>query len=296
MTASAAPAGLRETQRWPTSAGARRRRIRRATIARYIILGIFAVGFLLPLYVMISASLKPTLQATVDRMWEPPFPIDLSGLSTAWTRMSPNLLNSFLVVIPATIITSLIGCMNGYLLSKVRFPFSNLVFVLVIFGMYIPFQAVLIPLVRFLQSLGLYTTLLGLILTHVIYGLTIGTLIFRNYFMAIPDELVEAAAMDGAGVLRTFWSVFLPLSIPGFVVCAIFQFTNQWNDFLLGLVIVPAPSVQPVTVALNNLAGSTSVDWNVVMAGALIAAIPTLLVYIFAGRYFVRGLTAGSVK
>ena len=296
MTASAAPAGLRETQRWPTSAGARRRRIRRATIARYIILGIFAVGFLLPLYVMISASLKPTLQATVDRMWEPPFPIDLSGLSTAWTRLSPNLLNSFLVVIPATIFTSLIGCMNGYLLSKVRFPFSNLVFVLVIFGMYIPFQAVLIPLVRFLQSLGLYTTLLGLILTHVIYGLTIGTLIFRNYFMAIPDELVEAAAMDGAGVLRTFWSVFLPLAIPGFVVCAIFNFTNQWNDFLLGLVIVPAPTVQPVTVALNNLSGSTSTDWNVVMAGALIAAIPTLLVYIFAGRYFVRGLTAGSVK
>jgi glucose/mannose transport system permease protein len=274
----------------------RRSSLPRTTIARYIILSIFAIAFVVPLYVMVSASLKTTQDAGIEKMWQLPIPIDLKGVATAWQRLSPNLLNSFLVVIPATVLTSLVGALNGYLLSKVRFPFSNALFVLVIFGMYIPFQAVLIPLVQFLQGLHLYGQLLGLTLTHAIYGLTISTLIFRNYYVWIPNDLVEAAALDGAGILQTFFRVFLPISIPGFVVCGIFQFTNQWNDFLLALVVVPSPSSQPVTVALNNLSGSTSVDWNIVMAGAVLAAIPTVIAYVVAGRYFIRGLTAGSYR
>ncbi|RQP12224.1 MAG: carbohydrate ABC transporter permease [Microbacteriaceae bacterium] len=265
-------------------------------IARYVILALFALAFLLPLYVMVTASLKPARDAGIDGMWLLPQVIDFSGLATAWERISPNMLNSVVLVIPATIISSMIGSINGFLLSKIRFRWSNVAFVVILVGMYIPFQAILVPLVQFLQSVGLYGTMPGLILTHVIYGLPITTLIFRNYYVGIPNELVEAASIDGAGVVRTYLSIFLPLSAPGFVVCAIFQFTNIWNDFLFGLVVIPSSTLQPVTVALNNLSGTTSVDWNVVMAGALIAAVPTLIAYIFLGRFFVKGLIAGSYR
>jgi glucose/mannose transport system permease protein len=165
-----------------------------------------------------------------------------------------------------------------------------------LFGFFIPYQVVLLPLVRFLQMIDLYGTTWGLILTHVVYGLPITTLIFRNYFAGVPSELVEAARVDGAGVMTTFWRVMIPLSIPAFVVVGIFQFTNIWNDFLFGVTIVPNPTAQPVTIALNNLSGTFSVDWNVVMAGAVLAALPTAIIYILLGRFFVQGLLAGSVK
>jgi glucose/mannose transport system permease protein len=142
----------------------------------------------------------------------------------------------------------------------------------------------------------LYGQLWGLITVHVIYGLPITSLIFRNFFAGLPGELIEAARIDGAGVIKIFWSVMLPLAKPAFVVVGILQFTNIWNDFLFGVTILPTPNAQPVTVALNNLSGSFSVDWNVVMAGAVIVAAPTALIYILLGRFFIRGMLAGSVK
>jgi glucose/mannose transport system permease protein len=151
-------------------------------------------------------------------------------------------------------------------------------------------------LVRTLQVLGLYGTIPGLVLVHVIYGIPITTLIFRNYFAGVPTELVDAARVDGAGVITTFIRVMLPLSIPAFVVVGIFQFTNIWNDFLFGVTVVPNPAAQPVTIALNNLSGTFSVEWNVVMAGAVVAALPTAIIYILLGRFFIRGILAGSVK
>jgi glucose/mannose transport system permease protein len=167
---------------------------------------------------------------------------------------------------------------------------------LLVFGMFIPYQSILIPLILTLQRFQLYGTIWGLIAVHVVYGLPIASLIFRNYFANIPDEMVEAARIDGAGLVKIFLHVMLPLAKPAFVVVGIFQFTNIWNDFLFGVTILPNPQAQPVTVALNNLSGSFSVDWNVVMAGAVTVALPTALVYIFLGRFFIRGLLAGSVK
>jgi glucose/mannose transport system permease protein len=205
---------------------------RRNTVARYVILSIFAVAFLAPLYVMITASLKNHVDAGIEGMWQLPNPIDLEGLTAAWSKLAPNMGNSLAVTIPATVISSLIGSVNGFLLSKIRFRFSNGLFVALLLGMYIPFQAVLVPLVQFLQLIGLYGTLAGLTLVHVIYGIPIVTLVFRNYYISIPSALVEAAAIDGAGVIRTYLKVFFPLSAPGFVVAGIFQFTNIWNDFL----------------------------------------------------------------
>jgi glucose/mannose transport system permease protein len=206
------------------------------------------------------------------------------------------MVNSLLKVNPATIISSFIGAITGYLRAKWKFRGADVLFTLMLFGFFIPYQAILIPLVQFLQLIKVYGTIPGLILVHVVYGLPITTLIFRNYFTGVPTELLDAARVDGAGLVKTFTHIMLPLSIPAFVVVGIFQFTNIWNDFLFGVTVVPNPAAQPVTIALNNLSGSFSVDWNVVMAGAVVAALPTALIYIFLGRFFIRGLLAGSVK
>jgi glucose/mannose transport system permease protein len=155
---------------------------------------------------------------------------------------------------------------------------------------------VLIPLVRVLSTIGLYGSINGLILTHVVYGIPITTLIFRNYYVAVPTELVEAGKIDGADFFGIYRHIIFPISTPGFVVVAIWQFTSIWNEFLFGLIITNAPERRPVTVALQNLSGSQYTQWNVQMAGALMVALPTLLVYVFLGRYFLRGLLAGSLK
>jgi glucose/mannose transport system permease protein len=170
------------------------------------------------------------------------------------------------------------------------------VFTLILFGMFIPYQAILIPLTQIMSNIGLYGSLQGLMLVHIIYGIPITTLIFRNYYAAIPTELLEAAKVDGAGFIRVYRSILLPLSASGFVVVLIWQFNSVWNDFLFAVTLIPNQANWPVTVALNNLSGSMITDWNVQMAGALIAALPTLLIFIILGRYFVRGLLAGSLK
>ena len=265
----------------------------------YLILAVLLgcmVFFLMPVYVMVITGLKEARNVSLSTMWNLPQQLTGGGFVEAWHRLVPSLGNSLMLTIPATIISAIWGSINGYVFAKWRFRGSNILFALLVFGMFIPYQSILIPLIQFLQRIKLYGTIPGLVTVHVFYGLPITSLIFRNYFANIPDELMEASRIDGAGIVRTFTHVMLPLSIPAFVVVAIFQFTNIWNDFLFGVTIVPNPSAQPVTVALNNLSGSFSVDWNVVMAGAVVAALPTALVYIFLGRFFIRGLLAGSVK
>jgi glucose/mannose transport system permease protein len=265
----------------------------------YLILAVLLgcmVFFLMPVYVMVITGLKEASNVSLSTMWNLPRQLSGGGFVEAWHRLVPNLGNSLMITIPATIISAIWGSINGYVFAKWKFRGSNVLFALLVFGMFIPYQSILIPLIQFLQRIKLYGTIPGLVTVHVFYGLPITSLIFRNYFANIPDELMEASRIDGAGIVRSFTRVMLPLSIPAFVVVAIFQFTNIWNDFLFGVTIVPNPGAQPVTVALNNLSGSFSVDWNVVMAGAVIAALPTALVYIFLGRFFIRGLLAGSVK
>jgi glucose/mannose transport system permease protein len=265
-------------------------------IATFVIIGLAVLFYLLPMYVMIASGLKSATNVAIERMWELPDDLSGGGFRAAWDQLSPNLRQSFILVIPATILSSLFGAINGYLFSKWRFRGSEVFFTLLLFGMFIPYQSVIIPLIQFLDRIGLYGTMVGLILVHVIYGLPITTLIFRNYFANIPYEIVEAARIDGAGIWQVFRQIMLPLSLPAFVVVGIFQFTNIWNEFLFGLTVITNPREQPVTVALNNLSGSFSVNWNVVMAGSVIAALPTLVIYILLGRFFIRGMLAGSMK
>jgi len=265
-------------------------------IVLYTLLIAFALFFIMPLYVMIVTSLKSLTEAQTTSMWAWPQALTFSAYAEAGGKLGRGILNSLLLTIPATLLSSLVGSLNGYCLSKWKFRGSDLLFTFVLFGMFIPYQSVLIPLVGFLQKIGLYNSIPGLVFVHVIYGVPITTLIFRNYYATIPNEMIEASRIDGAGLLRTYWYVFLPISLPSFVVVAIWQFTNIWNEFLFAVTLTNNPASQQVTVALQNLTGSMISQWNVQMAGALIASLPTLIVYILLGRYFIGGMMAGSVK
>jgi glucose/mannose transport system permease protein len=262
----------------------------------YLILIALAVAFLLPVYLMVLTGLKPINQVDLKTMWSLPVGgLHLDNFIAGFKQLAPNLRNSLVMVIPEAILSSLLGSVNGYLLSKWKFRGSNLIFSLILFGMFIPYQSILIPLVKFMQYIKLYGDIPGLILVHIIYGIPITTLIFRNYYAGIGTEVLEAGRIDGASLWGLYRYIMFPLSAPSFAVVIIWQFTQAWNEFLFAVILTNQAN-WPVTVALNNLAGSQLVQWNVLMAATLLAALPTLLVYIFLGRYFLRGLMAGALK
>jgi glucose/mannose transport system permease protein len=272
----------------------------------WLILLLFCLYYLLPLYVMLVNSVKPLAEIQQGAMLALPQVFTLAPWASAWstaqigveaTGLSPYFINSIVMVVPAVAISTILGALNGYVLTKWRFPGDTLVFGLLLFGCFIPFQMVLIPMARILGLVGLSGSVAGLVFVHVVYGIGFSTLYFRNYYQAFPTELVRAAMIDGAGFFTIFRRIMLPSSGPIAVVCIIWQFTNIWNDFLFGVSFTNAGSL-PMTVALNNLVSSSTgvKEYNVHFAGAIMAALPTLLVYIVAGRFFVRGLMAGSVK
>lgn len=270
-----------------------RRRFTRPIL--YVLLLFMAAFYLMPVYVMLITGMKSFAEVDLQRMWELPHSVNFSNFLAAFEQLAPHLSNSLRVVIPSSIISSMIGSINGYVFSKWKFKYSDLIFTLILFGMFIPYQSIMIPLVQFMEVLGLRGSLTGLVVVHVIYGIPITTLIFRNYYTGIPTEILEAGRIDGAGFLGLYRYIIFPVSIPSFVVVIIWQFTQAYNDFLFA-VILTSNKTWPITVALNNMAGSQIVQWNVQMAGALLAALPTLLIYIFLGRYFLRGLMAGALK
>lgn len=253
-----------------------------------------ALGMLVPFYVIIATALSGTNGAPGFFLAFPDQP-SFDAFTRAWQELHGPLLNSLQITIPAALISTAIGALNGFILAKYPFPGSSALFTVLLVGMFIPFQSVIIPLFQFLSALNLQGTILGLIIVHIVYGIPITTLIFRNYYEGIPSALVEAAALDGAGIWRTFTHIMLPLSGPGIVVAIIFQCTNIWNDFLFGF-IISSPASAPATVKLNNLIGTTTVDYSELMAAAVLVAAPTIILYLLLGRFFVRGLTAGSVK
>ncbi|MDB6178279.1 carbohydrate ABC transporter permease [Paracoccus sp. Z330] len=272
----------------------------------YALLIFFVIYYLLPLWIMIANSLKPLEEIHSGDMLAPPRSITFEPWRSAWsttqvgveaTGLRPYFINSILMVVPAVVLSTFLGALNGYVLTKWQFRGANLVFGLMLLACFIPFQIVLIPMARILGMLGLAGTIPGLVMVHTIYGLGFTTLFFRNYYAAFPTELVRAAQIDGASFFQVFWRILVPSSGPIIVVTIIWQFTNVWNDFLFGASFSSYDST-PITVALNNLVNSSTgvKEYNVHFAGAILAALPTLIVYIVSGRYFVRGLMAGAVK
>ncbi len=277
-----------------TAPGARRR----AGPWRWLVYLLLVAGlllFLLPVYLVAVTALKEPAAINLDTTWLLPPKWNWASFAQAWVAFLPKLRNSLVLTVTASIISALMGSLNGYVLSKWSFPGARVLFPLMLFGMFIPYQSVLIPLFNVVRSIGLYGTIWGLVLVHVVYGLPITTLIFRNYYVEVPDALVEATRIDGAGFWGIYRHVIFPLSMPGFVVVIIWQFTQIWNEFLFA-VTLSRPASQPITVALAQLAGGEAVKWNLPMAGALLAAVPTVLVYVAFGRFFIRGLLAGSIK
>jgi glucose/mannose transport system permease protein len=267
---------------------------------------LFAAWFLTPLYVMVTTSLKDMDQVRAGSLLSLPTSPSLEAWARAWSSactgtdcggLKPFFMNSVLMVVPAVLVSTAIGSLNGYVLSKWRFRGSETMFALMLFGVFMPMQVVLLPMSQVLGWLGIASSIWGLILVHVVAGIPSTTLFFRNYYVGLPDELIKAAMLDGAGFWKIFTRIILPLSTPILVVTLIWQFTNIWNDFLYGAAF-PGADSKPVTVGLNNLANTSSSvkEYNVDMAAALIAALPTLVIYVLAGKYFVRGLTAGAVK
>jgi glucose/mannose transport system permease protein len=272
----------------------------------YSLLVLFALYYLLPLFVMVITSIKTLDEIREGNLLSLPAGITLEAWAKAWgsactgvdcSGLKGNFLNSVRFVVPAVIISTLMGAFNGYVLTMWRFKGSDLIFGALLVGCFIPFQVVLLPMAQTLGYIGIAQSTAGLVFVHVVYGLAFTTLFFRNFYVTVPAELTKAARIDGAGFFTIFWRIILPLSPPIIVVCVIWQFTQIWNDFLFGVVFSSGGS-QPITVALNNLVNtSTGVkEYNVDMAAAIIAGLPTLFVYIVAGKYFLRGLTAGAVK
>ncbi|MGR5287963.1 carbohydrate ABC transporter permease [Vibrio maritimus] len=272
----------------------------------YSALTFFCLVYLMPLFVMAITSFKTLPDIKAGNLMSLPTEWVFDAWSKAWSSACTGVKcegvksyfwNSFQMVIPAVAISTLLGAFNGYVITKWKFRGSDLFFSLLLFGCFIPFQVILLPMAALLGKLGLANTTAGLVAVHVIYGMAFTTLFFRNFYIAVPDELVKAAKLDGAGFFTIFFKILLPLSTPIIMVTVIWQFTSIWNDFLFG-VVYSGSETQPITVALNNLVNtSTGVkEYNVDMAAAIIAALPTLVVYVLAGKYFVRGLTAGSVK
>ncbi len=279
---------------------------RLSRVLLYATLLLAVVFYLMPLVVMLFTSLKSMDDIRAGNLISIPQEFIFDAWIKAWSGACTGVScegvgtyfwNSFQITIPAVLISTSLGALNGYVLTKWKFRGSDLFFGAMLFGCFIPFQVVILPMAQTLGWMGLANTTTGLVFVHIVYGMSFTTLFFRNFYVSVPTELVSAAKVDGAGFFTTFWRIILPISGPIFVVCIIWQFTQVWNDFLFG-VVFSGGDTQPITVALNNLVNtSTGVkEYNVDMAAAMIAALPTLLVYVLAGKYFVRGLTAGSVK
>ena len=269
-----------------------------ALVFKYISLSILFVIAILPIYIMVINSVKGVTGVTQSAAFVPPSKLDFSAWKPVWDNLKVSLGRTAFFVIQSSIISAIIGSINGFVFAKWRFRGSNIIFMLFLFGMFIPYQAIMIPLVQFNKWSGLTGSIYVLVVAHIIYGIPICTLIFRNYYAGIPNEVIEAARVDGAGMVKIFRTIILPLSIPGFVVVLIWQFTSAWNDFLFAIFLTGgSPRLAVATTALNFITGSgNQVYYGNNMTASLIVSIPTLLVYMFLGRYFLRGLLSGSLK
>ncbi|MGY8907534.1 carbohydrate ABC transporter permease [Candidatus Njordibacter sp. Uisw_056] len=278
----------------------------RANIILYGTLIMVSIYYLLPLYVMIMTSLKGMPEIRMGNVFGPPMEITFEPWVKAWSQactgincdgLSRGFGNSVRILIPSVLLSITIASVNGYALSNWKFKGSEVFFTILIIGAFIPYQTMLYPIVILLRELGLMGSIGGLVLVHTIFGMPILTLLFRNYFASIPQELFKAARVDGAGFWQIYFQIMLPMALPIFVVAIILQVTGIWNDFLFG-VIYTKPATYPMTVQLNNIVNSVQgiKEYNVNMAATLLTGLVPLIIYFASGKLFVRGIAAGAVK
>ena len=291
----------------PNARGAKPKKLlSKSNLLIYSVLLLFAFYYITPLYVMIVTSLKTMPEVRMGNIFSPPMEITFEPWVKAWSQactgitcegLSPGFWNSVQILIPSVLISIVVASINGYALANWRYKGANTFFTILILGAFIPYQVMIYPLVIILRELGLYGSLWGLVLVHTIFGMPILTLIFRNYFASLPEELFKAARVDGAGFWTIFIKVMMPMSLPIFVVAVILQVTGIWNDFLFG-VIYTKPATYPMTVQLNNIVNAVQgvKEYNVNMAATLLTGLVPLTIYFISGKLFVRGIAAGAVK
>jgi glucose/mannose transport system permease protein len=296
-----------ETRDLAAPRGARpKRTFSRANIIVYGTLIVVALYYLLPLYVMIVTSLKGMPEIRLGNIFSPPVEVTFQPWVKAWAEactglncdgLSRGFWNSVQITVPSVVLSIVIASINGYALANWRFKGSETFFIILIFGAFIPYQVMLYPIVIMLREIGLYGSLWGLVIVHTIFGMPILTLLFRNYFTSVPQELFKAARVDGAGFWGIYFQIMLPMSLPIFVVAIILQVTGIWNDFLFG-VVYTRPDTYPMTVQLNNIVNSVQgvKEYNVNMAATIITGLVPLVIYFISGKLFVRGIAAGAVK
>lgn len=283
-----------------------RRTLSGRNIMLYGTLLVAALYYLLPLYVMVVTSLKGMPEIRIGSIFSPPLEVTFEPWAKAWASactglncdgLSRGFWNSVRITIPSTLISILVASVNGYALANWKFKGADIFFTILIVGAFIPYQVMLYPIVIVLREMGIYGTLTGLVIVHTIFGMPILTLLFRNYFSSLPEELFKAARIDGAGFWQIYFRIMLPMSLPIFVVAMILQITGIWNDFLFGVVFT-RPEYYPMTVQLNNIVNSVQgvKEYNVNMAATLLTGAVPLIVYFVSGRLFVRGIAAGAVK
>ncbi len=307
LTANAPANTLGAAERFDGPAGPKpRKTVSRRNIILYGTLILVAVYYAIPLYVMIVTSLKGMPEIRLGNIFSPPMEITFAPWVKAWSEactgltcegLSVGFWNSVRITVPSVIISIAIASVNGYALANWRFKGADVFFTILIFGAFVPYQVMLYPIVIMLREIGLYGDLAGLVIVHSIFGMPILTLLFRNYFTSLPEELFKAARVDGAGFWGIYFRVMLPMSIPIFTVAVILQVTGIWNDYLFGIVYT-GPEAYPMTVALNNIVNSTQgvVEYNVNMAATILTGLVPLTIYFVSGRLFVRGIAAGAVK
>ena len=276
-------------------------------IMLYGILIVVCLYYLLPLWVMVMTSLKGMPEVRMGNIFSPPLEITFEPWVKAWSQactglncdgLSRGFWNSVIITVPSVILSIIIASVNGYALINWKFKGSDIFFTILIFGSFIPYQIMLYPIVILLREAGLYGSLTGLVLVHTVFGMPILTLLFRNYFSSIPEELFKAARVDGAGFWGIYFRIMLPMSLPIFVVALILQVTGIWNDFLFGVVFISKSEAYPMTVQLNNIVNSVQgvKEYNVNMAATVLTGLVPLIVYFVSGKLFVRGIAAGAVK
>ena len=283
-----------------------KRVLSRRNIFLYGTLLVIGLYYAVPLYVMVMTSLKGMPEIRMGNIFSPPMEITFEPWVKAWAEactglkcqgLSSGFWNSVIITIPSVIISIAIASVNGYALANWRFRGASIFFTILIFGAFIPYQVMIYPIVIMLREMGIYGTLTGLVIVHTIFGMPILTLLFRNYFSSLPEELFKAARVDGAGFWSILFRVMLPMSIPIFTVAAILQITGIWNDFLFGVVFT-GPEAYPMTAQLNSIVNSTTGvrEYNVNMAATILTALVPLSIYFISGKLFVRGIAAGAVK
>lgn len=275
-------------------------------IGIYGFLLVTALFFLLPLYVMLVTSFKGLDEIRLSSIFALPQGFTWDYWKVAWSSACTGLecnglqvgfWNSVQILIPSVIISVMFGAINGYALSFWKIKGANILFACLLLGAFIPYQVFIYPLIRVYAEIGIYGTLTGVVVSHVIFGMPIMTLLFRNYYSTLPIELFNAARIDGAGFFKVFFIIMLPMSTPIIIVAVIMQVTNIWNDFLIGLVFAGNDNL-PMTVQLNNIVNTTTGEraYNVNMAATILTSLVPLIIYVASGRWFVRGIASGSVK